>query len=85
MQWLAQSATGRDVNVGVSQPPSPAAPTVAHIWQVLMVDNIKLMSRMEPLETENSNLNGERSKLKKQETRERNQLREEKKGAFCAG
>jgi hypothetical protein len=44
-----------------------------------MADNIKLMSRMEALEAENSSFNGERSKSKKQVTRERYQLKEEKK------
>eukprot|EP00193_Tetraselmis_chui_P007042 CAMPEP_0177765096 /NCGR_PEP_ID=MMETSP0491_2-20121128/7804_1 /TAXON_ID=63592 /ORGANISM="Tetraselmis chuii, Strain PLY429" /LENGTH=92 /DNA_ID=CAMNT_0019281411 /DNA_START=251 /DNA_END=530 /DNA_ORIENTATION=+ len=47
-QWLAQSTTGRVVDPGVSQqqqPPSAAAPTSAPIWQMLMADNIKLMSR----------------------------------------
>jgi mannose-6-phosphate isomerase-like protein (cupin superfamily) len=44
-----------------------------------MADDIKLMSKMEDLEAENATHEGERSKLKKHVTRERYQLKEEKK------
>jgi hypothetical protein len=78
-QWLALSATGRAVDPGVSQHPSGAAPTAAPIWQMLMSDNVKVMSRNEALEAENGSLKGERSKLKRQVARDRYRLREEKK------
>jgi hypothetical protein len=79
-QWLALSATGRAIDPGVSKPPSAAAPTAAPIWQMLMSDNVKAISRNKALEAENARLKGERSKPKRQVARDRYRLsREEKK------
>jgi hypothetical protein len=78
-QWLALIATGRVVDREVSQPPSAAAPTATPIWQMMLSDNVKVMSRNKALEAENVSLKGDRSKLKRHVARDRYWLREEKK------